>query len=65
MRTMIIGEAMALRAFLHFDMLRLFGPVYVVYQTGISNPNNTKYSLSCLMQTHFGHLFPLPPDIPI
>ena len=27
MRKMIIGEAMALRAFLHFDMLRLFGPV--------------------------------------
>lgn len=22
------GEALALRAFLHFDMLRLFGPVY-------------------------------------
>ena len=25
---MIKGEALALRAFLHFDMLRLFGPVY-------------------------------------
>lgn len=26
---LIKGEALALRAFLHFDMLRLFGPVYV------------------------------------
>ena len=29
MRKMIIGEAMALRAFLHFDMLRLFAPAPV------------------------------------
>lgn len=27
-KSIVLGEAYALRAFLHFDMLRLFGPVY-------------------------------------
>lgn len=45
-RSLIMGETYALRAFLHFDMLRLFGPVYAVNPTGISIPYNTKYSVS-------------------
>ena len=40
MRKMIIGEAMALRAFLHFDMLRLFGPVYKLHPEMESIPYN-------------------------
>lgn len=43
---MIIGEAMALRAFLHFDMLRLFGPVYATNKADLSIPYNTVYSIS-------------------
>ena len=46
MRKMIIGEAMALRAFLHFDMLRLFGPVYATNKADLSIPYNTVYSIS-------------------
>lgn len=45
-RTLIMGETYALRAFLHFDMLRLFGPVYAVNPEGISIPYNTRYSVS-------------------
>lgn len=33
-RNIMLGEAYAIRAFLHFDLLRLFGPVYV------KNPQN-------------------------
>lgn len=35
---LIRGEALALRAMLHFDMFRLFGPVYKINPTGISIP---------------------------
>lgn len=35
---LIKGEALALRAFLHFDMLRLFGPVYVRNPKGSGIP---------------------------
>lgn len=34
-RSILLGEAYALRAFMHFDMLRLYGPVYA------SSPNAT------------------------
>lgn len=34
----IRGEALALRAMLHFDMLRLFGPVYSLNPDGTSIP---------------------------
>ncbi len=45
-RDLILGETYALRAFLHFDMLRLFGPVYSVNKTALSIPYNTRYSIS-------------------
>ncbi len=35
---MIKGEALGLRAFLHFDMLRLFGPVYIRNPKGSGIP---------------------------
>lgn len=35
---LIKGEALALRAFLHFDMLRLFGPVYIKNPQGRGIP---------------------------
>lgn len=37
------GEAMALRAMLHFDMLRLFGPVYSTHKANPAIPYYTKY----------------------
>lgn len=40
--TMIRGEATALRAMLHFEMLRLFGPVYSKYPEKESIPYYTK-----------------------
>ena len=45
-RELILGETYALRAFLHFDLLRLFGPVYSVNKTGEAIPYNTRYSIS-------------------
>lgn len=45
-RTMIMGEVYALRAFLHFDLLRLFGPIYSVDPEAISICYNTKFSVS-------------------
>lgn len=36
----IKGEMLAVRAFLHFDLLRLFGPVYSRNATGLSIPFN-------------------------
>ena len=42
----ITGEAYALRAFLHFDLLRLFGPVYLTNKNDRSICNNTEYALS-------------------
>ncbi len=40
------GEALALRAMLHFDMLRLFGPVYSKDSAKISIPYYTRYTNS-------------------
>ena len=42
---LIRGEALALRAMLHFDMFRLFGPVYKINPTGISIPYCTSTDL--------------------
>jgi len=36
------GEAIALRAMLHFDMLRLFGPVYSEFPTELAIPYNVE-----------------------
>lgn len=41
----IKGEAIALRAMLHFDMLRLFGPVYSRNPQALSIPYYKKYTL--------------------
>ena len=45
-KNMIAGEAYALRAFLHFDLLRLFGPVYKTHKEDKSICYNTQFSLS-------------------
>ena len=45
-RDLIIGETKALRAFLHFDLLRLFGPIYATNFSDESIPYNVKYSIS-------------------
>ena len=42
----IKGEAMALRAMLHFDMLRLFGPVYSRHPELESIPYYERYSVT-------------------
>ena len=42
----IKGEALALRAMLHFDMLRLFGPVYSRYPEMLSIPYYKAYSVT-------------------
>lgn len=42
---LIKGEALALRAFLHLDLFRLFGPVYNPEKSTISIPYYTVYSL--------------------
>lgn len=42
---LIVGEAYALRAFLHFDLLRLFGPVYATNRKDIAIPYNLKVQL--------------------
>lgn len=42
----IKGEALALRAMLHFDLLRLFGPVYSRHPEQISIPYYKKYSVT-------------------
>ena len=39
----IKGEALGLRAFLHFDLLRLYGPVYSVTPTGKAIPYRTSF----------------------
>lgn len=41
----IKGEALALRAMLHFDMLRLFGPVYSRNPQAVAIPYYKKYSV--------------------
>lgn len=45
-RKLIMGETYALRAFLHFDLLRLYGPIYSVDKTVEAIPYNTKFSIS-------------------
>lgn len=40
----IYGEALALRAMLHFDLLRLFGPVYKTNPEGLSICYNKKFA---------------------
>ena len=42
---LIRGEALALRALLHFDMFRLFGPVYKLNPTKTSIPYETSTTL--------------------
>ncbi len=42
---MIKGEALALRGFLHFDLFRLFGPVYGVDSTLESIPYYKEFAL--------------------
>ncbi|MDL2319594.1 RagB/SusD family nutrient uptake outer membrane protein [Alistipes sp. OttesenSCG-928-B03] len=37
-KNMMLGEAYAIKAFLHFDMLRLFGPVYAASPDALSIP---------------------------
>lgn len=37
-RELMLGEAYALRAYMHFDLLRLFGPVYKLKPTELSIP---------------------------
>ena len=41
----IKGEALALRAMLHFDLLRLFGPVYSRFPEAASIPYYKKYTV--------------------
>lgn len=41
-RDLMLGEAYALRAFIHLDLLRLFGPVYATSKTELSIPYYTK-----------------------
>ena len=45
---MLKGEMLALRAFLHFDMLRLFGPVYKLHPEMESIPYNESSRVSAL-----------------
>ena len=42
----IKGEALALRAMLHFDMFRLFGPVYSRHPEASSIPYYTRYTVT-------------------
>ena len=42
----IKGEALALRAMLHFDMLRLFGPVYSHNHQAVAIPYYKRYSVT-------------------
>lgn len=37
-KDLLLGEAYGIRAYLHLDMLRLFGPVYLTDSTGIAVP---------------------------
>lgn len=45
-RQLIMGEVYALRAFLHFDILRLYGPIYIKNKKADAIPYNTRYSIS-------------------
>lgn len=42
---LIKGEALALRAFLHFDLFRLFGPIYAGNEDAETIPYNMEFSL--------------------
>ena len=44
------GEAMGLRAFLHFDLLRLFSPAYTYDKDAVAIPYVTEYSTSVTPQ---------------
>lgn len=46
--TLLRGEMLALRAFLHFDMLRLFGPVYKLDAKAESIPYNESVKITNL-----------------
>ena len=48
-RRMLKGEMLAVRAFLHFDMLRLFGPVYKLNPDGESIPYNESSRCQCCL----------------
>ncbi len=41
-RNLLTGEAYAVRAYMHFDLLRLFGPVYATDPDAVSIPYYTK-----------------------
>lgn len=43
---LVLGESIALRSFLHFDMLRLFGPIYKAAKTAKSIPYVDQVSVS-------------------
>lgn len=43
---LIQGEALALRAMLHFDLLRLFGPVYATHKDDLSICYNERFAYS-------------------
>lgn len=45
-RDLILGETLGLRAFLHFDLLRLFGPIYSINSDADAIPYNTRFSIS-------------------
>lgn len=45
-KKIILGESYALRALLHFDLLRLFGPIYKTDTTALSIPYQTKTDFS-------------------
>jgi starch-binding outer membrane protein, SusD/RagB family len=47
----IYGEALALRAFLHFDMLRLFAPSYVVNPAALSIPYVKEFNYNITPQS--------------
>lgn len=41
-KELLLGEVYGLRAYLHLDLLRLFGPIYLTDSTGISIPYRTE-----------------------
>lgn len=62
-RLLIRGDVLALRAFLHFDMLRLFGPVYALNPEAVSIPYNDQasgqtYELLPAKTVIYEHLIP-------
>jgi len=53
------GEALGLRAFLHFDMLRLFAPSYASNPTAPAIPYVTEYAPKITPQTNVGQTLDL------